>query len=311
MDMNWLQDFVCLARTLNFTRAARERHISQPAFSRRIRSLENWVGVPLIRRSSYPVQLSEAGQQFLPAALRAIAELTDMRQTLRAQERGITAFQRFAVLHTISVNFLSRRIGEMEVGIPDLRVRVYSDNLRACCQMLSDGICDFLLYYSHQDVQPVFDEAQFERTDIGSEQMIPVAQREAADRHGWSLDRPGARSIPYLGYDPSSFLGTVVDQTIGDRSPPLALCYMDALTEAIKRRTLAGGGVSWLPEGAVAAEIADGRIVRVGGRNWEATLTLSLFCSLDRLDKTGLEVWEALQQDARPELARSREHAMP
>ena len=240
------------------------------------------------------MQLSDAGRQFLPAARSAIAELTDIRQTLRAQERGVTAFQRFAVLHTISVNYLSRRIGEMEKDIPNLRVRVYSDNLRTCCQMLSDGTCDFLLYYSHQDVQPVFDEAQFARKDIGSEQMIPVAQTEATARNGWSLDDPGVAAIPYLAYDPSSFLGTVVDQTIGRREPPLTLCYMDALTEAIKRRTLAGGGLSWLPDSVVASEIADGRIVKVGGESWEATLTLSLFCSLDRLDKTGQAVWEAL-----------------
>ena len=294
MDLNWLQDFVCLARTLNFTRAAEERNITQPAFSRRIKSLENWIGVPLIRRSSYPVQLSEAGLQFLPIARDTMAELTDIRQTLRAQERGNAAFQRFAVLHTISVNFLSRRIGEMEAEIPNLRVRVYSDNLRTCCQMLSDGTCDFLLYYSHRGVQPAFDEASFERKDIGSEQIIPVAQSEAARQFGWSLDEPGETPIPYLGYDPSSFLGTVVDQTIGSREPPLALRYMDALTEAIKRRTMSGGGISWLPESAVAAEIADGRITRVGGASWEATLSLSLFCSLDRLDRTGQAVWETL-----------------
>lgn len=294
MDMNWLQDFVCLARTLNFTRAAQERNITQSAFSRRIKSLENWVGVPLVKRSSYPAQLSEAGRQFLPVARAAIAELTDIRQTLRAQERGVTAFQRFAVLHTISVNFLSRRIGEMERKIPNLRVRVYSDHLRTCCQLLADGSCDFLLYYSHRDVQPVFDEAQFLRKDIGAEQLLPVAQADAARRHGWRLDSSGRAPIPYLGYDPSSFLGAVVDQTIGRRQPPLALRYMDALTEAIKRRTLAGGGVSWLPESVVADEIASGAIARVGGASWEATLTLSLFCSPDRLDRTGRAVWESL-----------------
>ena len=294
MDLNWLQDFVCLARTLNFTRAANERNITQPAFSRRIKALENWIGVPLIKRSSYPVQLSEAGQQFLPVARAAISELTDIRQTLRAQERGVTAFQRFAVLHTISVNYLSRRIGELERDIPNLRVRVYSDNLRTCCQMLSDGTCDFLLYYSHKDVQPVFDEAQFARKDIGTDPLIPVAQAEAAAAGGWSLDAPGASVIPYLGYDPSSFLGTVVDQTIGGREPPLTLLYMDALTEAIKRRMLAGSGVSWLPESAVAAEIASGQIVRVGGESWDAEMTISLFCSRDRLDRIGRAVWNAL-----------------
>lgn len=219
MDINWLRDFTCLARVLNFTRAAEERNITQSAFSRRIKSLENWLGVPLIKRSSYPVQLSEAGQQFLPVAQEAIANLTDIRQTLRAQEQGRTAFQRFAVLHTISVNYLSQRIAEFEDRIPNLRVRIYSDNLSTCCQLLSDGTCDFLLYYRHKDVQPVFEERYFARKDIGTEQMIPVAQSDAAHKGGWDLDNPGRVQIPYLGYDPSSFLGSVVDQIIGTRSP--------------------------------------------------------------------------------------------
>ncbi|MGC1259626.1 MAG: LysR family transcriptional regulator [Jannaschia helgolandensis] len=294
MDLNWLQDFACLGRTLNFTRAAEERNITQPAFSRRIKSLEMWLGVPLIKRSTYPIQLSDAGHQFLPVARETIANLSDIRQSIRAEERGSTAFQRFAVLHTISVNYLSRRIADLEQQFPDLRVRVYSDNLSTCCHLLLEATCDFLLYYSYKDVAPNFDEALFVRKDIGTEQFIPVAKTSAATDGGWDLDRSDIRDIPYLGYDPSSFLGTVVDQTIGKRKPPLKLRYMDALTEAIKRRVLSGSGIAWLPEGAVSEEIASGALMQVGGPEWEATLTLSLHCSLDRLDMTGKRVWEAL-----------------
>lgn len=294
MDLNWLHDFVCLGRTLNFTRAADERNITQPAFSRRIKSLENWLGVPLVKRSTYPVQLTDAGHQFLPVAREIVASLTDVRQSIRAEERGSTAFQRFAVLHAISVNYLSVRIAEFEKLIPNLRVRTYSDNLRACCQLLVDGSCDFLLYYRHKDVAPALDETQFHRKDIGTEEFFPVAASAAALAGGWDLSAPAAREIPYLSYDPNSFLGTVVDQTIGARKPRLSLRYMDALAEAIKRRALAGSGIAWLPELAVADELARGDLVKVGGPEWQTTLTISLFCSLDRLDATGRAVWEAL-----------------
>jgi DNA-binding transcriptional LysR family regulator len=294
MDLNWLQDFVCLGRTLNFTRAAEEQNITQSAFSRRIKSLEIWLGVPLIKRSTYPVQLSEAGQLFLPVARETITNLTDIRQNIRAEDRGSAAFQRFAVLHAISVNYLSQRIAELERQLPNLRVRVYSDNLRTCCQFLAEGTCDFLLYYRHKEVAPAFDETQFARKDIGTERMIPVAETRVARAGKWDLSQPRTDDIPYLGYDPSSYLGTVVDQMIGTRKPRLALRYMDTLTEAIKRRALTGGGIAWLPEGVVADEIARGDLVVVGGEDWQTTLTLSLFCSLERLDKTGQSVWEAL-----------------
>ncbi len=294
MDIKWLQDFVCLGRTLNFSRAAEERNITQPAFSRRIKSLENWMGVPLIRRSTYPVQLSEAGILFLPVAQETINNLSDTRQSIRGAEFGRTAFQRIAVLHTISVNYLTRRIKELEHDLPNLRVRVFSDYLHSCCQLFSDGTCDFLLCYRHNNGAPFFDEDIVARKDIGVERLMPVAEARAAAEGGWDISSKDARNIPYLSYDPASYLGTIVEQIIGTRQPPLVLRYMDAHAEALKRSALDGSGVAWLSERVVGDELASGKLVCVGGPEWQTSLTLSLFSSLDRLDKTGQLLWEAL-----------------
>ena len=61
MEAKWLEDFLSVARTGSFSLSAAERHITQSAFSRRIKSLEQWVGVALIDRSSYPTRLTAAG----------------------------------------------------------------------------------------------------------------------------------------------------------------------------------------------------------------------------------------------------------
>ena len=294
MDINWLQDFVCLGRTLNFSRAAEERNITQPAFSRRIKSLENWLGVPLIKRSTFPVQLSEAGTQFLPVAQETINNLSDSRQSIRGAEFGMTAFQRIAVLHTLSVNYLSSRIIQLEKEIPNLRVRVFSDYLPNCCQLLSDSTCHFLLCYRHKNGAPFFDEELVARKDIGVENLAPVAETKAAAKGGWDISRKDAKNIPYLSYDPASYLGTIVDQVIGSRQPPLTMRYMDAHAEGLKRSVIAGSGVAWLSERVVADELKSGKVVCVGGPEWQTTLTLTVFCSLDRLDKTGRQLWEAL-----------------
>ena len=244
MDFNWLTDFVCLARTLNFSRAAEERNVTQPAFSRRIKSLESWVGVALVDRSTYPIRLTAAGRQFLGTAQHTLAQLTDARQAIRAAERGKLPLQRIAALHAISVNYLQPRLAELATTIPELRTRVISDTMAACCQLLVEGACDFLLYYRHQHVEPVLDETCFVRKDLCTEALIPVAHHEAAARGGWALGGRSRIPVPYLSYEPDTFLGTVVDRTIGERDTPLDIRYMDALAEAIKRRTLLGGGVA-------------------------------------------------------------------
>ena len=63
LDLDWLEDFIALAESGNFSRAAQARNIAQPAFSRHIKSLEEWVGVDLFDRTSHPVSLTAAGRQ--------------------------------------------------------------------------------------------------------------------------------------------------------------------------------------------------------------------------------------------------------
>ena len=82
MDVSWLQDFLALAETGNFSRAAARRNITQPAFSRRIRLLEDWVGAPLVDRSTHQAALTPAGERFRPAAIEVL------RRLLLGQEGG-------------------------------------------------------------------------------------------------------------------------------------------------------------------------------------------------------------------------------
>lgn len=51
IELVWFEDCAALADTLHFSRAAELRHVTQPAFSRRIQALEEWVGTPLFTRN--------------------------------------------------------------------------------------------------------------------------------------------------------------------------------------------------------------------------------------------------------------------
>ena len=85
MELKWLEDVLSLSTTLSFSRAARERNITQSALSRRVKQLEDWLGSPLFDRSSYPIRLTEAGRTFLPRAQEII------RQVLAGLVRRIDA----------------------------------------------------------------------------------------------------------------------------------------------------------------------------------------------------------------------------
>lgn len=294
MDLNWLRDFECLARTLNFTRASDERNITQSAFSRRIKALESWVGLPLVNRATYPVQLTEAGKQFLPVAQAAISQLSESRQSLRDADRGDSRFIRFSVLHTIAVNFLAARIEELQKQIPDLRTRVLSDSLSTCCDLLVEGAVDILLCYYHHSVSPMIDETAFERKDLLKDRLIPVAAVEPVRTMGWDLSRQDGPPIPYLAYDRSSFLGMVVENTVDRKPQNTETIYVDSLVETIKRRLMTASGFAWMPETAIAEELDQGVLVPVGDDAWCATLTISAFSNPASLDQIAYQLWQRL-----------------
>jgi DNA-binding transcriptional LysR family regulator len=84
MEIKWLEDYLALVRHGSFSKAAEARFVTQPAFSRRIRSLENWLGVCLIDRSRYPTSLTEAGQEFLQQAEALKAQIYSSREHLKS-----------------------------------------------------------------------------------------------------------------------------------------------------------------------------------------------------------------------------------
>ena len=79
MDIKLLEDFVCLAEQESFTAAARERNVTQSALSRRLKSLEHWLGTKLINRDSHHFDLTPQGRIFVPEAEVILRRLIEQR----------------------------------------------------------------------------------------------------------------------------------------------------------------------------------------------------------------------------------------
>ena len=75
IETKWLEDFLILEETRNFSQAADLRNLSQSAFSRRIISLEEAIGIKLFNRASIPLQLTEEGKLFHSQARNILKQL--------------------------------------------------------------------------------------------------------------------------------------------------------------------------------------------------------------------------------------------
>ena len=147
MDVKWLEDFLALARTRSFSAAARERQVTQPAFSRRIRALEFWAGVPLVDRSSHPVAITAAGRKFRETAEEAIRLLDSARDDLRAGSDSARPTIAVTALHSLATGFFPRWLKDMQRGTGDFDSRLMASGYQSCLASISDGGYDFMLTF--------------------------------------------------------------------------------------------------------------------------------------------------------------------
>jgi LysR family transcriptional regulator, hypochlorite-specific transcription factor HypT len=107
VELRWLQDFLTLAETGNFTRAAVMRHSSQAAFSRRIQQLEAYVGAPLIDRGVYPTRLTAEGEKFKGVASEMLRQVADVRTEIAGRPVQSTEHVKLALPYALATSHLA------------------------------------------------------------------------------------------------------------------------------------------------------------------------------------------------------------
>ncbi|MGO4813229.1 LysR substrate-binding domain-containing protein [Cupriavidus sp. 2MCAB6] len=295
METKWLEDFLCLAETRSFSRAAGDRHITQSAFSRRIMALEEWLGVSLVDRSVHPATLTTAGWLFRRLAADLLRDayaaraLLSSRQPLAESDKVI----RFSVAHTLVFTFFPAWLKYLHRSFGALSACVHAVNVPEGVQQLVDDDCDILLGYHHQQLPILLDPNGFPFLKLGVERIQPYS---APDKDGQPIFRlPGtsARPLPFMAYSSGAFLGNVVEMILLNSPEPYGLqrCFETHMSEALKAMVVAGHGVGWLPESCVSDEVREGRLVLAGPGAWSTSLDIRLYRSATNPKPLVDELW--------------------
>ena len=136
MELTEVRSFVTLAEQLNFGRAARLLHLSQPALTKQIRRLEDELGGPLFTRGRRGARLTAAGQQFLQGARDLLADGEKLLALARRATRGETGrlrigfgFHTFELVPRLVVR-LQRSLPAVEIGLRDMSSIEQTEALR-------------------------------------------------------------------------------------------------------------------------------------------------------------------------------------
>jgi LysR family transcriptional regulator, hypochlorite-specific transcription factor HypT len=263
METKWLEDFVSLAETRSFSRSAQLRHVTQPAFSRRIQALEAWAGTDLVDRSSYPTRLTPAGETLYSQSLEMLQALQSTRAMLRGHSAAGQDVIEFAVPHTLAFTFFPAWVSSLREKFGPIKSRLIALNVHDAVMRLVEGGCDIFIGYHHVSQPFQLDADRYEMVTLGEEVLAPYCKPDSGGEPMFKLPGRAGQPLAYLGYAPGAYLGRVTDLILKQSATAIHLdrVYETDMAEGLKVMALEGHGVAFLPYSAVKKELRSRRLV--------------------------------------------------
>lgn len=293
MNLIWLDDFLVLAETGNFSRAADERHLTQPAFSRRIRSLEEWLGTDLFDRSVQPARLTETAEWFRAAAQDLLAHVARLPGEARTVAEANAQTLRLASTHALSFTFLPAWLRALESQAVVGRIQLSSDVLQRCEALLLQSKVHLVLSHSHAKARGALEAAGYESTQVGSDELIPVSIADANGKPRHWLPESRASQVPLLDYSEESGLGRILRAVSGPELDqlPVHIVFTAHLASVLRTMVLDGRGLAWLPRTLIEEDLESGRLVEAALPKWRIPLEIRLYRDRIALGRAAESFW--------------------
>lgn len=179
MELRHLRYFLALANSLNFTRAAERLHVTQSTLSHQIKQLEDELGHALFDRSGKRVALTEAGDEFLHHATRALREIDQGLSALRGGEAQLRGTLRIGATHSFNLDFIPDCVAAFLERQPLVQVQVEELSAAEITVRLQKGTLDLGVSYRPSEPGPLhFEPLYNEEMVLVVASTHPLARRK-------------------------------------------------------------------------------------------------------------------------------------
>ncbi|MFG1926924.1 LysR family transcriptional regulator [Cryptosporangium sp. NPDC048952] len=291
MDIEWLEDFIALIDHGSFSRAAEARSVSQPTFSRRIRSLEKWVGTTLVDRTTHTLRLTPAGERFRTVAEETLRRLRVGRNEVRLLARASSKTLRLASTHVLSMTFFPAWLRQMDLESPtNGTMELTADNMVACEKRMVEGKSQFLLCHHHPAAATRMD-ADFRSIRLGEDLLIPVLSPELAERYALN-------AAPQLAFTEESGMGRILKAAwlASGRRPPRRPIFSSHLASVLVEMARDGRGATWTARSLVEDDLESGRLVHAGTPEDDIPIEIRLWRAKARQAPVAERFWEKVKK---------------
>jgi len=234
-----LRAFVALVEERHFTRAAQRCHLTQPAFSALIRTLEEAAGVRLFDRNTRRVELTAEARVLEVSARRLLADMELAMEDLRdhaARRRGRVAV---AALPSLAAGWLPPLLARFHAEYPGIELHLRDALLDPCLDMVSQGEVDFAVASRRADMSGL--DSAF----LHADRFHLVCRADHALAQQATVRLRDVLRWPWIALARNSSVRKHLDQALGEAAAPplLEVEHLATVTGLVQ----AGVGVSLVP----------------------------------------------------------------
>lgn len=286
IESKWLEDFLVLAEVRSFSKAAQIRNMTQPAFSRRIQSLENAVGSPLIDRSNVPITLTSVGSVFRTSSRNLLSQITETLDQMKGLSTLDGRVIKIAAAHSLATCFSSDlyEISTQEKQPPILNIEAI--DVDRAVEALQNGECDILLSFHNE----LLSLPPYLSIIVGDAKLLPVSacNEQGEPLYQLSADHP----CPYLSYSTNSYMGRQIEKVRSNVN--LNVVFSSSMTDLLKIQVLNGKGIAWLPDFSVNNELNKNELCVIGDEQLILSISFYAYRYQARLHESGERFWNKL-----------------
>ena len=257
VNFHHLEVFYAVARHLNFSRAAEELYVSQPAVSKHIKDLEKDLGVDLFHRNGRRVELTDAGRLVYDYAGHALVLTEGLRRALAELHGPGRGYLRLAATHALATYVVPRVLATFQVRYPDVQLSLQVSGKGTAIRQVSQHQADLGII----DCHAIPSDVQWQRFARVPIVMLASPGRQCS--HGGIVDLVELSQETIITEEKGSDNREALERELERlRVRPSRMLEIGNI-EAIKHAVAAGLGVAFLPKICAAAELSGGDLIEL------------------------------------------------
>ncbi len=242
MDINNLKAFVKVAEHGSFSLAAESLHLTQPAVSKRVATLEFELNTRLFDRIGHQVTLTEGGNQLLPRARNMLNEVTDIQRSLANLTDQVTGRLSMGTSHHIGLHRLPPVLRKFSRSYPDVQLDIQFMGSENACSAVEQGQLELAIA-----TLPTQPSPQLELTAIWDDPLCFVVGK---DHPLAKISQPNLKTLsehqavlPTIG----TYTRDILEQALAPKGVPIQTGISTNYLETLKMLVSIGLGWSLLP----------------------------------------------------------------